>query len=120
MTKETIIANRLTNSIVASDDVMVEIFPRYVKCTYDMFNGHNDLTIFERGLVTARSRLSKEALMVVESLKKIGHRGRILEVGIAPKEGLLVLIVEYDGVLTEKQEKQLWDDITLAGGKNRH
>ena len=92
---------------IASGDMTLEVFPRYVRITAYISTERNDLKTYERELTVAASKVNGEAMRVLDELNAVGRRGKIRNIGITPKEGILGVVVEFDRALSIEETKQL-------------
>jgi len=104
---------RIAARVAASNDVVIDLFPRFVRCTVDIPMGENDLKVFMQELAVAESKVRRRAMWIADELRKIGHRGKVLNVMIDPKLAMVNVLVSH--ALLGEEEKQEFMKLVYGG-----
>jgi hypothetical protein len=98
---------KVARNLIAGD-VIIEIFPSYVRCTMSVTVGNISLDDYVRELSLAEVKVREEARKVVKALSKMNRRGKILNIGINPGRGNVGVVVDFEKALKDTQELEIW------------
>jgi hypothetical protein len=99
--------------IAVTFDIDVMVFSNYTLVTHGLDVNDNDLRMFRREVDLAEKAVLRKADGVVKILGGIGIKGRIYNVGITPKDGVLGVVIGYKEVLTQEQREQV--ELAMGG-----